>query len=824
MSSSNDDDSDAFEGLDLTNDDFGAVDEPKHRSIRPNQANRFPYLIEDLDSDSDPELYEEVVVEETIDVGSIPVVLIPTIQSFVKRRRATHEEIFAEEQTAYYINEVTATEIKTGPKSVIEQKKKRIAQVKESILWVYMAKYVGQSYQRCRWLRASECHDPNDPRQVTKVFRFNARMDEKRTTLHQAQGDPYMVPAGGRGLPTKERGFEPEEQSKFITNTIPDMDVDPRLLTPEVDRLLDCSDMWWATCPSKCPATSRENNTGWTTNILRLLDAVVTFEREGLFYGVPFIKPVAKSVPSYHSIVSEPMDFSTIYARLHLNHYPSPSHLKTDIDRIWRACDQFNRADSPVSIQMRVLKALFEKLWEDLQVLFRDPNDPRVANKATYVQSPTCFEEAVRHVWIKDVFPEFNQMDRLSENTSSSGKIAGSAEVMKENEEKTEEMKEKAEAREKTTNSRPKDIQTEEQSANDQHTSPSTLVSATSQQQSITSFTSPSFSTLPSRRLLFLVKWKYTSYSDVCWEDTLLIPLSDPVGKFRKFHQYPISTSTTIAALNQQQQQMNDENADGNVEGAAAGLQSMATEVRHDYNKFNTYTHLVSRLPPSLPLWAEAVREETNLMERKAAEAIEPAFTNPHVSKFIISSSPFQHGMHSMVGHHHQLLPPHPHLGGHILQPFNAPPHHHGIPHLAPPLPGSNQMFGLAPPNNMRMMPPPPPPNMFAPPPPQSHLLSMPPPQSAHRMVIPSPQQQQTQQAQQQQQQRFVHHHSGNILPPSQQGGFPPGPGGIPNGRPGGGYQMSVEDLADWSAYQHGQMMSAQQQQQPGDQRAYPQQ
>lgn len=384
-------------------------------------------------------------------MNQIPIVLEPTVQKFVKRRPATTEEVLAEEQTSYYITEVMATEIKTGPKSTIEQKKKRIAQVRESIQWVYLAKYVGQSYQKCRWLRASECHDNNDPRQVTKVFRFNTKMDP---------------------------------------------DIDPRLLTPEVERIVDCSDIWWSTQPCKCPATM--SGVGWPTNLVRILDAVIAFERDGLIYSIPFLRPVSKAeVPGYYDLVKEPMDFSTVLARIHQGMYTSPSHVYADVNRVWQSCEQFNRLDSPVAVQMRIVKAVFEKLWADLQILLKDASDPALKPKP-YSKNPQSVEEAVQHVDVKKIFPDFATKSNNSASTTNTANNNSSNQLTS--------------------------------SAN-----ATTTPEASSES---------SFSLSLDRKCLYLVKWRYSSYLDMTWEASDSIPIENPLEFFRAHNQYPLDVAS----------------------------------------------------------------------------------------------------------------------------------------------------------------------------------------------------------------------------------------------------------------------------------------
>ncbi len=87
------------------------------------------------------------------------------------------------------------------------------------------------------------------------------------------------------------------------------------------------------------------------------------------------IDPSATGFESYTSIISSPMDFSTIQNKLQSKQYASVEEFFRDIDLIWDNCNKFFKVDSPITAIAQTIK---EKWQPKLDSIKEQINKPTV--------------------------------------------------------------------------------------------------------------------------------------------------------------------------------------------------------------------------------------------------------------------------------------------------------------------------------------------------------------------------------------------------------------------------------------------------------------
>ncbi|XP_014255496.1 bromodomain adjacent to zinc finger domain protein 1A isoform X2 [Cimex lectularius] len=84
----------------------------------------------------------------------------------------------------------------------------------------------------------------------------------------------------------------------------------------------------------------------------------------------PFLRPVTKvEVPDYHEIIKKPMDFGTIKHKLNMLEYSKNSELIADAHLLFENCSTYNQEGSEVYRAGEKLKALFERLCQEHNLL-----------------------------------------------------------------------------------------------------------------------------------------------------------------------------------------------------------------------------------------------------------------------------------------------------------------------------------------------------------------------------------------------------------------------------------------------------------------------
>lgn len=77
------------------------------------------------------------------------------------------------------------------------------------------------------------------------------------------------------------------------------------------------------------------------------------------------VDPVALNIPTYHSIVKQPMDLGTMRDKLERGEYEAAKDFKTDFGLIVKNCVKFNGEEHTVTVAAKELEKIFEKKWSE---------------------------------------------------------------------------------------------------------------------------------------------------------------------------------------------------------------------------------------------------------------------------------------------------------------------------------------------------------------------------------------------------------------------------------------------------------------------------
>ncbi|PSR76979.1 hypothetical protein BD289DRAFT_463729 [Coniella lustricola] len=77
------------------------------------------------------------------------------------------------------------------------------------------------------------------------------------------------------------------------------------------------------------------------------------------------VDPVALNIPTYHSVVKQPMDLGTMKQKLQGGEYESAKDFKADFGLIVKNCIKFNGEDHAVTVAAKELEKSFEKKWSE---------------------------------------------------------------------------------------------------------------------------------------------------------------------------------------------------------------------------------------------------------------------------------------------------------------------------------------------------------------------------------------------------------------------------------------------------------------------------
>jgi bromodomain-containing factor 1 len=119
---------------------------------------------------------------------------------------------------------------------------------------------------------------------------------------------------------------------------------------------------------SLAPATSIESSAGITPLQHKyLVKSLTSLKRsnDSRFYREP-VDPLKLNIPSYFTVITEPMDLSTIETKLKKNQYTAAAEVASDVELMTSNAVRFNGPDHVVSVEGQRLKALFKKQLEKL--------------------------------------------------------------------------------------------------------------------------------------------------------------------------------------------------------------------------------------------------------------------------------------------------------------------------------------------------------------------------------------------------------------------------------------------------------------------------
>lgn len=77
------------------------------------------------------------------------------------------------------------------------------------------------------------------------------------------------------------------------------------------------------------------------------------------------VDPVALNIPTYHSVIKQPMDLGTMTGKLDSGEYESANAFKADFHLMIKNCVKFNPDGHPVHIAGKELEKLFERKWSE---------------------------------------------------------------------------------------------------------------------------------------------------------------------------------------------------------------------------------------------------------------------------------------------------------------------------------------------------------------------------------------------------------------------------------------------------------------------------
>lgn len=77
------------------------------------------------------------------------------------------------------------------------------------------------------------------------------------------------------------------------------------------------------------------------------------------------VDPVALNIPTYHSIVKQPMDLGTMNDKLQRGEYETAKDFKTDFNLIVKNCIRFNGEDHAVTNAAKELEKIFDRKWSE---------------------------------------------------------------------------------------------------------------------------------------------------------------------------------------------------------------------------------------------------------------------------------------------------------------------------------------------------------------------------------------------------------------------------------------------------------------------------
>ncbi|GBF96671.1 transcription factor [Raphidocelis subcapitata] len=99
----------------------------------------------------------------------------------------------------------------------------------------------------------------------------------------------------------------------------------------------------------------------WKRQCRSILNALMAHR-----HSWPFLCPVKKTeAPGYYEVIKNPMDMSTVMARLDSDVYQSPEEFAHDANLIWSNAKTYNDPQDGIYEMAEELEAVFDRLWEE---------------------------------------------------------------------------------------------------------------------------------------------------------------------------------------------------------------------------------------------------------------------------------------------------------------------------------------------------------------------------------------------------------------------------------------------------------------------------
>lgn len=115
--------------------------------------------------------------------------------------------------------------------------------------------------------------------------------------------------------------------------------------------------------PAKTARNKRKPELRFCEEMLKELMATKNWSANQWFMEP--VDPVALNIPTYHSVVKQPMDLGTMKGKLDNGEYESAKDFKSDFGLIVRNCVKFNSENSTVTATVRELEKIFDKKWSE---------------------------------------------------------------------------------------------------------------------------------------------------------------------------------------------------------------------------------------------------------------------------------------------------------------------------------------------------------------------------------------------------------------------------------------------------------------------------
>ena len=108
--------------------------------------------------------------------------------------------------------------------------------------------------------------------------------------------------------------------------------------------------------------TSSDLGDEWQSAAMQVLASVMDSDLAQTYFNDP-VDADALGIPEYNDVVTNPMELSTVKAKLARGEYESPHDVVKDVSLVWSNCHLFNTPGSDVSIACHAVESTFTTLW-----------------------------------------------------------------------------------------------------------------------------------------------------------------------------------------------------------------------------------------------------------------------------------------------------------------------------------------------------------------------------------------------------------------------------------------------------------------------------